>query len=461
MDKKDKQQKAKKINEKKMSFVDHLEELRWVIVKSLAIIIVFSITSFMFSEKLVEILTAPYPEAKLIALSPMEPFTVRLNLSVFMGIILSLPVIIYQFWSFVAPGLLKKEKKFVPWIIFLTILCFLTGAIFCYYIIIPNALRFFAKFQVGKLVMQTSIDRYLSFVTRLLVVFGLAFELPIVSALLAKMGILTPGIMKSARGYAIVIIFSASAILTPPDVISQIYLAIPIIILYEISIWITKIFAKKREEELEEALGDEDEYEVIEKEKGHKKLIYGLLTVVGLIIIIPAFVILFKIQLPFIETQLSEILPVSLKTAYSIIGLTVIAYFFAAYKVVKFQREKIVTRIKKLKKKIRKAIPEKIKEKEKKDKKAEEKEVEKKTEQVEALTAKKDDKIEVYDDEDYEYDDYDDYDYEPEEPVKPAVSKIDRQRKILRWTGVIIRRPRKIWWNERVVWWKGRMIRKK
>ncbi len=458
MDKKKKNKKPKKDNEKKMSFVDHLEELRWIIIKSLASVIIFAIVSYFFSARLVDILTAPYPAEKLIALSPMEPFTVRLSLSITMGIICSLPVIIYQLWSFIAPGLLKKEKKFVPWFIFLTILCFLTGAVFCYYMIIPAALKFFFTFETGKLVMQTSIDKYISFVARLLIIFGLAFELPIISAILAKIGILTPDIMRSIRGYAIVVIFACSAIFTPPDVTTQIFLAFPIIILYEVSIWVTKIFARKREEELDEALRDEDEYEykVIEEKKGHKKIVYGLLTIVGIIILIPASIILFKIQLPFIETQLGDILPISPKTAYSIIGLIVIVYFFAVYKVVKLQRKKTVIRIKKPIKKIRKTVPEKVKKKEKKDKKAEERNVEKKEEPIEASATKEEDKVEVYDDDDYEYDEYG---YESEEYPEPAASRIKPPRKILRWTGVIQRRPRKIWWKTRVVLWNGRMIR--
>ena len=128
----------KKKNKTEMPFLDHLEELRWVLIKCIVSVVVLSIGSYFFSEKLVDFLTAAVPKGKkLIALAPTEIFMLHIKLAITVGSIVSLPVIIYQFWSFIAPGLLKKEKRLVPWIIFFTILCFLIGASFAYYLIIP------------------------------------------------------------------------------------------------------------------------------------------------------------------------------------------------------------------------------------------------------------------------------------------------------------------------------------
>lgn len=258
--------KNKKVDDKKMPFIDHLEELRWVLIKSIASVIIFSIVSYVFSEKLVDFLTAPYPFT-LIALGPTDIFMLRINLSLTSGIMFSLPVILYQFWKFIAPGLYEKEKSFVPWIIFFTILCFVAGALFAYYLILRTSLNFLAQFQTSKVVMSVSIDKYISFVALLLIGFGLSFELPVVSVLLAKIGLLTSDFMKRIRGYAIVVIFIVAAIITPDVLgVSQVAMAVPLVIMYEISIWLTKIFAKKSEEE-EEEFEKESEKSVKEEEK--------------------------------------------------------------------------------------------------------------------------------------------------------------------------------------------------
>ena len=257
-----KEKKKKKHKDKRMSFIEHLEELRWVLFICIGSVLVFTIVSYIFSKQFVDFLTAPYFKSvgdSLIALGPADVFLLRINLSIVMGVIISFPVILYQFWKFIAPGLLKREKKFVPWIIFFTILCFLIGASFAYYMIIPLGLSFFSQFETEKLIMNVSIDKYVTFVTRLLIAFGVSFELPIMSLLLAKIGLLTPDLMKSIRGYAIVIIFAGAAVLTPPDITSQIFLALPLLALYEISIWIVKIFAGRAEKELEDDYEEEDD----------------------------------------------------------------------------------------------------------------------------------------------------------------------------------------------------------
>jgi len=310
--------------------------------------------------------------------------------------------------------------------------------------------------------MMTSYANYLSFSVKLLVVFGLAFELPIISAILAKIGILTPSLMKSARGYAIVLIFVGAAILTPPTVETQIMLAIPIVILYEISIFVTGIFAKKRERELEEALDDEYEYKYEEKKKGYKVTSYGLLTVSVIILIILAVITLFKLPLVSLQMAWIDFLLIPWNIIIPAGVLTVILFFIAVYMVIDSKKKipiKIKKRLRKETRKIR-TTTEKVKEERIKDKKPEEKkkDVEKKKESKEAAAVKKEEHIEKYEDQYDEYG-YEEYDYRPEEYTKTAVSEIYRPRKILRWTGVMKRRPRRIWWKKRLVWWNGRMIR--
>ena len=229
-------------NEKVMPFLDHLEELRQRLLKSIFSIMIFSIAAYFFSKQIMKILLLPYPKAeKLIFLSPTEGFITYIKISVFIGIIVSLPVIFYQLWKFVAPGLYKKEKKYVPMIVFFSTLFFLTGALFCYFIIIPYGLKFLLGFGTDQLEPNIQIKEYLKFVTLLILVFGIIFELPLLSYFLTKMELITPEFIRAKRRYGIVLIFILAAILTPPDVVTQLFLAGPLIILYEISIWVSKV----------------------------------------------------------------------------------------------------------------------------------------------------------------------------------------------------------------------------
>jgi sec-independent protein translocase protein TatC len=248
--------KDKKESRAEMPFLDHLEELRWVIIKSLISILVITIISFFFSEYLLEILLIPGnkldPPLKLQAIKVQTPFMILLEIALIMGIVLSIPVIFYQVWKFVSPGLLKNEKTIVPALAISTLFCFALGALFAYFIIIPNALNFFRNISAGKIDYNISIDFYLGFILRLIIVFGVVFLLPILSFILTKIGLLTPAFMRRYRRYAIVLAFILGAILTPPDVITQIFLAVPLVILYEISIFISYIFTRKEKKAAEQ-----------------------------------------------------------------------------------------------------------------------------------------------------------------------------------------------------------------
>lgn len=244
--------------EKEMPFLDHLEELRWRLIKAIVTIVVASIGVYFFSEFILDILIHPYNEAaahlnkpgnpRLIFLSPTGGFMIRIKLSVFSGFIIGLPVIFYQMWQFVVPGLLDKEKKYVPYVVFFSTLCFLIGALFCYFVVLRLGLRFLLGFETADLVATISVNEYLQFITMLIFVFGLVFELPVLSFFLTKIGLVTPPFLRHYRRHGIVIMVVLSAIITPPDVFTQILLAGPLVLLYEISIIVSKFALRSPQE---------------------------------------------------------------------------------------------------------------------------------------------------------------------------------------------------------------------
>ena len=248
---------TEKSKEKEMPFLDHLEELRWRLIKSIVTVIVCAIGVYFFSEQVLACLIAPYNDAatqldsgaaqKLIFLSPTGGFMIRIKISIFSAILLGLPVIFYQIWQFVVPGLLRKEKKLVPVVAFFSTLCFLTGALFCYLVVLRFGLRFLLSFETADLVATISVHEYLGFVTMLIFVFGLIFELPILALFLTKIGLLTPAFMRHYRRHGIVGMVILSAVVTPPDIFTQLLLAGPLILLYEISILISAAVHKKQE----------------------------------------------------------------------------------------------------------------------------------------------------------------------------------------------------------------------
>ena len=245
--------KRKQINEKEMPFLDHLEELRWRLFKALISVFVLMLVCWGFSDYLLELLRYPGtkidPPLKMQVLKVQTVFMTKLEIALVGGIILGLPVIIYQAWQFIAPGLVKNEKKFLPIVIFSTIACFLIGGLFAYFIIIPFALQFFMDLAPADIENNIALDFYIGFLLRIIIVFGVVFELPIISIILTKMGLLTPNFMRKYRRYALVAAFILGAILTPPDPSTQIILAIPIILLYEVSIFLSYLFSRKKKEE--------------------------------------------------------------------------------------------------------------------------------------------------------------------------------------------------------------------
>ena len=239
--------------EEKIPFTAHLEELRTrLITCAMAIAVGFAVAYF-FKEKIFQILTQPLMKImqtgdKLIFTGLPEAFFTYLKVALLTGIILAAPVLLYQFWLFIAPGLYKKERKLLIPIVFLSTIFFLGGAFFGYFIVFPFGFKFFLGFASDSIRPMPSMKEYLTFATKLLLAFGVVFELPIVITFMARLGIVSVDFLKKNRKYALLLFFVFSAILTPPDVITQLMMAFPLMILYEISIIGAKIFGKKEEE---------------------------------------------------------------------------------------------------------------------------------------------------------------------------------------------------------------------
>ncbi|WDN87664.1 sec-independent protein translocase protein TatC [Desulfosarcina sp. BuS5] len=238
--------------EYKIPFTAHLEELRTrLITCSIAIGAGFAVAYF-FKEKIFQILTRPLMRImqsgdKLIFTGLPEAFFTYLKVALLAGIILAAPVLLYQFWLFVAPGLYQKERKLLIPIVFLSTLFFVGGAFFGYFIVFPFGFKFFLGFASESIRPLPSMKEYLTFASKLLLAFGVVFELPIVITFLARLGIVSVEFLKKNRKYAMLIFFAGAAILTPPDVITQLMMAFPLMVLYEVSIIGAKIFGKKKE----------------------------------------------------------------------------------------------------------------------------------------------------------------------------------------------------------------------
>ena len=246
-------------NNEKQPFLIHLEELRKRLI-ACAIAVGFGfVIAYTFSERLFQVLILPLkavlPEGdRLIFTNLPEMFFIYLKTGFIAGILLVSPFIFYQLWLFIAPGLYQQEKKYlVPFVIFSTIL-FLGGAFFGYFIVFPFGFKFFIGFANENIQALPSVKQYFSFSTKLLFAFGIVFELPVVIFFLAKMGLVTPDFLRQKRKYAILLAFVVGAILTPPDIITQLMMAGPLIILFEIGIIIAGIATKKKvaEDETEE-----------------------------------------------------------------------------------------------------------------------------------------------------------------------------------------------------------------
>lgn len=247
-------------DEDKQPFTNHLDELRKRLITSFIAVGIGFVASYAFKEELFYILVAPLQQAMksgdtLIYTHLPEAFFTFLKTALISGILLASPVLLYQFWMFIAPGLYDREKKLMIPILFLSTLFFTGGALFGYFIVFPWGFKFFLSFATDTIRAMPSMREYLSFAAKLLLAFGIVFELPLVITFLAKLGIVSVEFLKRNRKYAILIFFVGSAMLTPPDVVTQIMMACPLMLLYEISIVGARIFGKKDDASQERAEG--------------------------------------------------------------------------------------------------------------------------------------------------------------------------------------------------------------
>ncbi len=241
-------------------FVQHLMELRDRLVKSMIAMAVVTVVLALYPgpAALYDILAAPLvahlPKgATLIATSVISPFMVPLKIMLMAAFLVALPVILYQVWAFVAPGLYTHEKKLVLPLVISSSILFFIGVAFCYFFVFGQVFAFIQSFAPKSITAAPDIEAYLSFVLTMFLAFGLSFEVPIVVIVLARMGIVSVQKLKEFRGYFVVLAFIIAAIVTPPDVVSQLALAVPMVLLYELGLWAAQLFIKHTQAPAEDA----------------------------------------------------------------------------------------------------------------------------------------------------------------------------------------------------------------
>lgn len=240
-----------------MPFLDHLEELRWRIFYILIAVAVGTIVGFLLVQYfgIMEILIRPIrnllENGELAYFSPATPFFITLKLSLVVGILLALPIVVYQIWSFLSPGLKREERRVIVPSLYFGLVLFCMGVAMAYFLVLPLALIFLGGFQQEFLAPTIEVGEYLGFVTRILLAFGTVFELPIVIMILSVLGIVTPAFLRRTRRHSFVGITILASLLTPGDIASTLLMMGPMVILYEVSILISAAIYRKREEALD------------------------------------------------------------------------------------------------------------------------------------------------------------------------------------------------------------------
>lgn len=258
--------------EGEMSFLEHLEELRWHLIRSVIAIVVLMIVAFLFKNFIFDkvILAPKDPDfvtnrllcslseklcinqkpVNLISIKMSGQITTHIVVSLVAGLILAFPVIIYEFWRFLKPALHSNEAKHAKGAVLASSLLFFTGVLFGYYLLTPLSVHFLTTYQISESVVnQINVRSFIGTITSICLATGVVFELPIIAFFLTKIGVITPAFMRKYRKHAIVVIFIVAAIITPPDVFSQMLVAIPLLLLYEISIFVSVGVMKRREQE--------------------------------------------------------------------------------------------------------------------------------------------------------------------------------------------------------------------
>ena len=245
-----------------LGFMSHLTELRKRLINSFIFLLIFFVICYYFSEYIYGFLVDPYAQAvkgeglerRLIFTALQETFLTYIKVSFFAAFFITCPYILIQVWKFIAPGLYEHEKSAIMPYLVLTPILFILGGMLVYYLVMPLAIKFFLSFESSgintglPIQLEAKVNEYLSLVMKLIFAFGLSFQLPVILSLLARIGVVDSKFLKERRKYVIVMIFAAAAILTPPDPITQIGLAVPLLILYELSIFSVKIIESKNKE---------------------------------------------------------------------------------------------------------------------------------------------------------------------------------------------------------------------
>ncbi len=231
------------MNDKQMTFIEHLTELRTRLLISIVSVLMFSIIGFVFANQIIRFLTQPLDN--LVFLSPAEAFYTNIKVAVIGGFFLSLPIVLYQVWAFILSALKETEKRFLLIFLPCSWILFIVGTSFALFLVMPLALRFFIGFATPDVQPMISLNYYISFVLSLLIPFGLMFELPLVMALLVRLRLVHPRQIGKARRFIFLAIFVIGSLFTPPDVLSQMLLALPLLLLFEISLLISRIIAPK------------------------------------------------------------------------------------------------------------------------------------------------------------------------------------------------------------------------
>jgi sec-independent protein translocase protein TatC len=283
-----------KKGEQEMSFLEHLEELRWHIIRSILAIVVMFILAFIFKKVIFDyVILAPRTPGfftnrilcefgnylstvfqgrdftalcinskpfNLINIGMSGQLTTHIAVALVSGLILAFPFVVHEFWRFFKPALKANEKKYVRGAVLATSLLFFTGVIFGYFMIVPLSIHFLSTYEISdQVVNQINVRSYIGTITSIVLASGLIFELPIFAFFLTKIGVITPKFLRTYRRYAIVIIFIIAAIITPPDVFSQTLVAVPLLGLYEVSIFVSMAVMKKKSKEHDDFMNDKDE----------------------------------------------------------------------------------------------------------------------------------------------------------------------------------------------------------
>ena len=269
---------------KQESLITHLVELRDRLIKIIAGIVIVLLVLFPFANQIYTFLADPLlkhlpAQSTMIAIEVAAPFLTPFKLVMLLSIVITIPWILYQLWAFIAPGLYKHEKRLVLPLLVSSSLLFYLGMVFAYYVVFPLVFGFFTKVTPEGVAVMTDISRYLDFVSKLFIAFGAAFEVPVLTFVLVMTGVTSVEALSGARSYVIVVAFVIGMLLTPPDVISQILLAIPVWLLFELGLLMSKIFINKTQPQQDNhfrPMTDEemdlelDEIELLESEQENK-----------------------------------------------------------------------------------------------------------------------------------------------------------------------------------------------